>query len=276
MTGPGAAHTASGLCWTAGGRAVVDGVSFAVPPGSFTGLVGPNGSGKSTVLRLLAGLRRPTSGSALLDGRTITATKRREVARRLAFVAQETSADVEASVRDVVLLGRAPHRGRSATTGEDARAVERAMAAMDVSSLADRSWSSLSGGERQRVNIARALAQDTASLLLDEPTNHLDISHRLDLMELLAGSAVTVVAALHELDLAARYCDHLVLLDAGRVAASGPPAAVLTPELLRRVYRVRATVRDGPDGRPDLRLEPLRGRGAAGAASGRGTEPTGV
>ncbi|MFJ3496904.1 ABC transporter ATP-binding protein [Streptomyces sp. NPDC086091] len=276
MTGPGAAHTASGLCWTAGGRAVVDGVSFTVPPGSFTGLVGPNGSGKSTVLRLLAGLRRPSSGSALLDGRTISATKRREVARRLAFVAQETSADVEASVRDVVLLGRAPHRGRSATTGDDARAVERAMAAMDVSALADRSWSSLSGGERQRVNIARALAQDTASLLLDEPTNHLDISHRLDLMELLAGSAATVVAALHELDLAARYCDHLVLLDAGRVAASGPPAAVLTPELLRRVYRVRATVRDGPDGRPDLRLEPLRGRGATGAASGGGTQTSGV
>ncbi|MEW2495150.1 ABC transporter ATP-binding protein [Streptomyces nodosus] len=257
MRGPGIACAARSLEWTASGRAVVDDVSFDVPPGCFTGLVGPNGSGKSTVLRLLAGLRRPTSGHALLDGSDVAALKRREVARRLAFVAQETASDVDTTVSEVVMLGRSPHRGRSATTEDDVRAVGQAMAAMEVTALAERSWAGLSGGERQRVNIARALAQQTPVVLLDEPTNHLDISHRLGLMELLSRTDVTVVAALHELDLAARYCDRLVLLDAGRVVAAGPPATVLTPRLLEQVYRVRATVRLGPDGRPDLRLSPL-------------------
>ncbi|GHJ26921.1 ABC transporter ATP-binding protein [Streptomyces hygroscopicus subsp. sporocinereus] len=257
MRGPGTAHAARSLAWTASGRAIVDGVTFAVPPGRFTALIGPNGSGKSTVLRLLAGLRRPSSGHALLDGSDVTALKRRDVARRLAFVAQETVSDLDTTVSEVVMLGRAPHRGRSATTEEDIRAVGQAMAAMGVTALADRSWASLSGGERQRVNIARALAQQTPALLLDEPTNHLDISHRLDLMEMLSRTAATVVAALHELDLAARYCDHLVLLHAGRVVAAGPPITVLTPRLLEQVYQVRATVNQSPDGRPDVYLAPL-------------------
>ncbi|MGW2767351.1 ABC transporter ATP-binding protein [Streptomyces sp. NPDC001275] len=260
MRGPGTAHAARSLAWTASGRAIVDGVTFAVPPGRFTALIGPNGSGKSTVLRLLAGLRRPSSGHALLDGSDVTALKRRDVARRLAFVAQETVSDLDTTVSEVVMLGRAPHRGRAATTEEDNRAVGQAMAAMGVTLLADRSWASLSGGERQRVNIARALAQQTPALLLDEPTNHLDISHRLDLMEMLSRTDATVVAALHELDLAARYCDHLVLLHAGRVVAAGPPITVLTPRLLEQVYRVHATVNQGPDGRPDVRLAPLPGR----------------
>ncbi|MFH8410350.1 ABC transporter ATP-binding protein [Streptomyces sp. NPDC018019] len=257
MRGPEPALTARTLSWTANGRTVVDAASFVVPPGSFTGLLGPNGSGKSTVLRLLAGLLRPTSGSVLLGGDEVSALRRRTVARRLAFVPQETASDVEMSVRDVVLLGRAVHRGRWAGTGEDARVVERAMTAMDVAPLADRSWSALSGGERQRVNIARALAQDTAVLLLDEPTNHLDIGHRLDLMSRLAHMDTTVVAALHELDLAARYCDHLVLLHDGRVIAAGPTADVLTAERLERVYRVRATIGKNADGGPDIRLDPL-------------------
>ncbi|WP_369213860.1 ABC transporter ATP-binding protein [Streptomyces flavofungini] len=261
-TDPGIGYGAHRLRWTANGRAVVDGVTFTVPPGSFTGLIGPNGSGKSTVLRLLAGVRRPSEGHALLDGADVTTLRKRDAARRVAFVAQETSADIDMTAAQVVMLGRAPHQGRSATTEGDMHVVEVAMKAMGVQGLADRSWSTLSGGERQRVNIARALAQRTPALLLDEPTNHLDISHRLDLMAMLADTGTTVVAALHELDLAARYCDHLVLLDGGRVIAAGPPAEVLTPALLAQVYRVRATVSEGPDGRMDLRLAPLsEGRG---------------
>ncbi|MFD3486607.1 ABC transporter ATP-binding protein [Streptomyces sp. NPDC058665] len=255
MTGTG--HAARSLGWTVSGRAVVDGVTFTVPPGSFTGLIGPNGSGKSTLLRLLAGVHRPSAGQALLDGTDVTTLKRRAIARRLAFVAQETSPDVEMTVSQVVMLGRAPYRARPAGGGEDARAIERAMATMGVTALADRAWTTLSGGERQRVNIARALAQETPALLLDEPTNHLDVGHRLHLMDMLSRTGTTVVAALHELDLAARYCDHLVLLDAGRVIASGTPASVLTPPLLEQVYGVRATVREGPDGRMDVHLAPL-------------------
>ncbi|QQC93053.1 ABC transporter ATP-binding protein [Streptomyces alfalfae] len=260
--GPGAGMelAADRLRWTANGRAVVDGVTFTVPQGSFTGLIGPNGSGKSTVLRLLAGVRRPSAGRALLAGSDLWALKRREVARRAAFVAQETSTDIDMTAAQVVMLGRAPHYGRSATSEGDIRAVEEAMTTMGVRALADRSWSTLSGGERQRVNIARALAQETPVLLLDEPTNHLDVSHRLDLMERLSGSPTTVIAALHELDLAARYCDHLVLLDAGRVVASGRPAEVLTPPLLEQVYRVRGTVGEGPDGRMDVHLALLTHR----------------
>ncbi|MBT2897210.1 ABC transporter ATP-binding protein [Streptomyces sp. McG3] len=248
------------LEWTVSGRAVVDGVTFTVPPGSFTGLIGPNGSGKSTVLRLLAGVLRPSTGQALLDGTDVATLKRRCVARRLALVAQETASEVEMTVAQVVMLGRSPHHRRGAATDSDVRAVEQAMATMGVAALAERSWTTLSGGERQRASIARALAQETPALLLDEPTNHLDISHRLDLLEVLSHIDTTVVAALHELDLAARYCDHLVLLDAGRVVASGPPEAVLTPALLEQVYRVRATVGVGPDDRMNVHTAPLQRR----------------
>ncbi|UZI32785.1 ABC transporter ATP-binding protein [Streptomyces sp. VB1] len=245
------------LEWTVSGSAIVDGVTFTVPPGSFTGLIGPNGSGKSTVLRLLAGVRRPSTGHASLGGADVATLKRRCVARRLALVSQETASEVEMTVAQVVMLGRAPHHGRGAATASDVRAVDQAMATMGVAALAERAWTTLSGGERQRANIARALAQETPAILLDEPTNHLDISHRLDLLEVLSNIDTTVVAALHELDLAARYCDHLVLLDAGRVVASGPPESVLTTALLERVYRVRATVGVGPDGRMDVHMAPL-------------------
>ncbi|MFF3755377.1 ABC transporter ATP-binding protein [Streptomyces sp. NPDC002018] len=264
MNGGPTRHEARALEFRAGRRKLLDGITITLPAGRFTGLVGPNGSGKSTLLRLLAGLRVPSSGHALLNGGDVAATGRREVARRLAVVAQDVAVDVEMTVREVVSLGRAPHRGRSAASGaRDRDAVEKAMARTGVSALADRSWPTLSGGERQRVNTARALAQEPAGLLLDEPTNHLDIRHRLDLMEMLSRTGVTVIAALHELELAARYCDHLVLLDAGRVVAAGTPADVLTPRILEDVYQVRATVREDADGRLDLRLAPLPAQGRA-------------
>ncbi|WP_344748464.1 ABC transporter ATP-binding protein [Streptosporangium vulgare] len=198
-----------------------------MPAGRFTGLIGPNGSGKSTLLRLLAGLLRPRAGTVLLDGRRLGELPRREVARRLAVVAQEVSTDIDMTVADVVALGRIPHRSPLALIGRDdlrdARETEEALERCGLAGWGGRRWSTLSGGERRRVGIARALAQRPTELLLDEPTNHLDIHHQLDLLRMLSRAPATVVAALHDLNLAARYCDHLLLLEAGRLVASGPP-----------------------------------------------------
>ncbi|MGW4668346.1 ABC transporter ATP-binding protein [Streptosporangium sandarakinum] len=249
------------LTWSAGGTPVIDGITVSIPQGRLTGLLGPNGSGKSTLLRLLAGLLRPRAGTVLLDGRRLGELPRREVARRLATVAQETSTDIDMTVADVVMLGRVPHRrGLAMVSHDDPHDVletEKALARCGLAGWGSRRWSTLSGGERQRVNIARALAQDPTELLLDEPTNHLDIHHRLDLLQMLADTPATVVASLHDLNLAARYCDHLLLMEAGRLVASGPPAQVLTEQWMERVYRIRATVSLSPDGRPHLRYAPL-------------------
>lgn len=257
MTGQRAALCADRVTWVAGGRPVLDGVSLSAPAGRFTGLLGPNGSGKSSLLRLLAGLSHPTSGTVTLDGTGLARIPRRALARRMAFVPQETATDTDMTVLEAVLLGRIPHRrALAATSAEDLRLAQEQLARLGLGPLAHRRWTTLSGGERQRVGLARALTQQPTHLLLDEPTNHLDVNHRLDLMEHLATTPCTVVAALHELDLAARYCDHLVLLHEGRVVAAGPAEHVLTAPTVARVFRVRATVRPGPDGRPELRLGP--------------------
>ncbi|UBU18328.1 ABC transporter ATP-binding protein [Nonomuraea gerenzanensis] len=252
------------VTWTAQGRPIVDGITVEIPPGGLTGLLGPNGSGKSTFLRLLAGLLRPASGAVLLGGHDLRHLPRRDAARRLAVVAQEVSAEVELPVLDVVLLGRIPHRRRLAASAgaADLEHARRALRRCGVADLEQRRWSTLSGGERQRVNIARALAQEPTELLLDEPTNHLDIAHQLALLDLLAATPATVVTALHDLNLAAQYCDHLLLLREGRLVAAGSPGQVLTEETVERVYGVRAQVTRSDTGRPSLRFlspAPLRG-----------------
>ncbi|MEW1721858.1 ABC transporter ATP-binding protein [Streptomyces sp. NPDC093109] len=240
----------------AGGRLILDGVGLAPAPGSTLGLLGPNGSGKSTLLRILAGVLAPASGVVTLDGRPLADVGRRAVARRIAVVEQQTDTQVELTVRDVVRLGRIPHRRAwAAASAGDEAAVATALERTGLTGRADQSWHTLSGGERQRVQIARALAQDPRELLLDEPTNHLDIQHQLDLLNLVAALPVTTVIALHDLNLAAMYCDQIVVLRAGRVVAAGPPGDTLTEELIADVYGVRATVtREGPDGRPHVRF----------------------
>ncbi|MDA0184387.1 ABC transporter ATP-binding protein [Solirubrobacter phytolaccae] len=236
------------VSWSAGGRLIVDAVTLEVAPGSTLGLLGPNGSGKSSLLRLLAGLRRPSGGAVLLDEHDLRDLRRRHVARRLALVEQHAGTELDLCVLDIVRLGRIPHR-RAWTPDrpEDDRAVAAAIASTDLQDKLAQSWSTLSGGERQRVQIARALAQEPRELLLDEPTNHLDIHHQLDLLSLVAALPVTTVVALHDLNLAAMFCDQLVVLAAGRVVAAGTPAAVLTPELIQRVYGVRAVVTADPE-----------------------------
>ncbi|WP_215450429.1 ABC transporter ATP-binding protein [Streptomyces sp. ATCC 21386] len=238
------------------GRLILDGVSVAPRPGSVTGLLGPNGSGKSTFLRLLSGVLAPTSGVVTLDGRPLPDWGRRPVARRVAVVEQQADTLVELTVLDVVRLGRIPHRRAwTPATEADENAVRTALERTGLTDRADQPWHTLSGGERQRVQIARALAQEPRELLLDEPTNHLDIHHQLDLLHLVAELPVTSVVALHDLNLAAMYCDQVVVLRDGRVVAAGTPAATLTESLIADVYGVRATVtRPGSGDRPHIRF----------------------
>ncbi|WP_372396494.1 ABC transporter ATP-binding protein [Azospirillum sp. HJ39] len=242
------------------GRAVLHQVGFSVPPGILLGILGPNGSGKTTLLRCLAGLQAPSAGRIRIEGEDPRALRPVELARRLALQAQDSTAALGFTVRDVVGMGRLAHR-RSAFAGpgpEDPAIVEDALARLELTALADRPVERLSGGERQRTMVARALAQRPRILLLDEPTNHLDIHHRFALLDLLRGLGITVVATLHDIDLAARWCDRILLMKDGRLLSDAAPDAALTPERLAAVYRVAATVDRHPgNGRLRIDLSPL-------------------
>ncbi|MGW3428489.1 ABC transporter ATP-binding protein [Streptomyces melanosporofaciens] len=238
----------------ADGRLIVDGVTLTLRPGETLGLLGPNGSGKSTLLRLLAGILAPSAGVVTLDGRPLPRVGRRATARRIATVEQHAHTQTELTVREVVALGRIPHRRAwSSSTATDTRAVDAALERTGLTDRAGQSWHTLSGGERQRAQIARALAQEPYELLLDEPTNHLDIQHQLDLLDLVVGLPIATVIALHDLNLAAMYCDRLLVLREGHVVAEGTPRQVLTPSLIKQVYGVRADVTHDP-GHPVIRF----------------------
>ena len=233
--------------WLAEGRAIVESVSLAARPCETLGLIGPNGSGKSSLLRLLAGLRRVASGVVTLGDTEIGALPRRAVARRLAFVEQHGATEAPLTVRQVVALGRMPHRGPLEPWQDgDAAAVAAALATVGLAGWEARRWGTLSGGERQRVQIARALAQTPTELLLDEPTNHLDVRHQIDILGLVARLPLTAVVALHDLNLAAMFCDRLTVLQAGRLVALGPPEAVLTEPLIAEVFGVTVHVSRSP------------------------------
>ncbi|MGW5073093.1 ABC transporter ATP-binding protein [Rhodococcus sp. NPDC004095] len=229
--------------WSRGGNLVLDGVTVEPVPGETIGLLGPNGSGKSSLLGVLAGVHRPDSGRVLLDGSDIRSMRRRQIARRVATVEQHADTEVDITVADVVRLGRIPHRGAfGGDEAADSTAIEWALAHTGMTEHAHRRWHTLSGGERQRMQIARALAQEPDEILLDEPTNHLDIAHQLDILALVSELPMTSYIALHDLNLAAMFCDRVVVLAHGSVVAAGTPAEVVTEELVEHVYRVRATV----------------------------------
>ncbi|WP_157000781.1 ATP-binding cassette domain-containing protein [Agromyces laixinhei] len=241
--------------FTRPGRLIVDDVDVTVPTGALGALLGPNGAGKSTLLHLIAGIERADAGTLAFAGRDLAALRRRDRARRIALAEQETHDSPELRVDEVVALGRTPHLGAWSGPGDrDRTVVAEALALLGLESLASRGYGTLSGGERQRVNLARALAQEPELLLLDEPTNHLDVRAQLTSLELLRGlaeSGRTVLAALHDLGLAAAYADHVIVLDGGRVVASGAPAVVLEPGLIREVWGVEAEVLEHPStGRP--------------------------
>lgn len=222
-----------------GGVPVLSGVELIAETGSTVGLIGPNGSGKSTLLRVIYRALRPHTGTVLIDGIEVSALRGRDLAGRLAVVAQETPTETPITVADMVILGRSPWAGVvRGYSRADHTAAAAALHRVGARDLADRPFTALSGGERQRVLIARALAQQADHLLLDEPTNHLDIRYQHELLGLLGELPVTTVIVLHDLNLAARYCDRLVLLDSGRVAATGSVDEVLTSEVLEPVYGI--------------------------------------
>jgi iron complex transport system ATP-binding protein len=222
-------------------------VVLEVDRGDLVGVLGPNGSGKTTLLRLLGGVLAPASGSVTLEDRPLAEWSRREIARRVAFVPQETTAPFDFTVLDIVLMGRFPHLGAFALEGpEDLAIARRALEATGTAPFEDRRFSTLSGGEKQRVVIAGALAQGPALLLLDEPTASLDLGHQIEVQSLLrrlnADSGVTMVLSTHDLNLAAALCRRLVLLKDGQVVAAGPTEEVLTPDTVRELYHVEAEV----------------------------------
>ena len=237
-----------------GRRPVLDGVSMALAPGEVLGLAGPNGAGKTTLFRVATGVLRPERGRVLLSGEAAASLSRRALAQRVAVVPQDVAVPFPFTAGEVVLMGRSPHRrGPGFESAEDVERARQSLAELGIEELADRSMLELSGGERQLVLVARALAQEPAVLLLDEPTSHLDLRHRAVVLERVAAFAGSGGAALvvsHDLAVAARHCDRLALMAEGRIAACGPPAEVLTPELLRRVFAVEAEVFEAADGIP--------------------------
>jgi len=229
------------------GPDVVDEVTIEVPRGAIVGLLGPNGSGKTTFLRIASGTLSPRRGEIAVEGTPIEALSRRDLARRIAVVPQETHSTFDFTVLDIVLMGRYPHLGRFELEGaDDVRLAREALAATGTLALAARRFATLSGGEKQRVVIASALAQAAGILLLDEPTASLDLGYQLDIASLLARvnreRAVTLVVSTHDLNLAAALCTQLVLMKSGRVLAHGPTASVLTSAHVRALYGVDAEV----------------------------------
>ena len=251
MTDPDAALRAEGLTLGYDGTDIVHDLDVAIPDGEITVIVGANACGKSTLLRGLARLLKPRGGSVLLDGQAIQRLPTREVATRLGLLPQQPVAPGGITVAELVARGRHPHQRwfRQWSTDDEA-AVARALAATGVEDLASRAVDELSGGQRQRVWIALALAQGTPLLLLDEPTTYLDIAHQVEVLDLLArlneDEGRTIVLVLHDLNLACRYADRLVAMRAGRIAAEGPPAEVVTPELVAEVFDLACQVIPDP------------------------------
>ena len=237
------------------GRPVLEGVSLSVRSGELVGMIGPNGSGKSTLLKGISGTLRPTRGRIAIGGRDVASIGRGALARTLAVVPQSPTLPDDFGALEIVLMGRAPHLGLLRAEGSrDFAIVRGAMRATDTLELADRPIGELSGGERQRLVVARALAQEPSLLLLDEPTSHLDVHHQVRVMEILRAQVAQGLAALavfHDLNLAAQFCDRLLLLDHGRIVASGSPDEVITAEHVARVYGPGIVVTRHPtNGRP--------------------------
>jgi iron complex transport system ATP-binding protein len=237
----------------------LDGVSLTVTPGRLVAVAGPNGSGKTTLVRALLGHLPAEAGEALLDGTPVRQWKPAAIARGVGVVAQREEIVFPLTVRQTVLLGRYPHLGPLAAEGEaDRAAVEAALRRCDIEGLAERRVDSLSGGEWQRVRVARALAQEPRVLVLDEPSAALDVRHEMELFELIRGLVTAGIAGLvitHQLNLAARFADRIVLLTGGRVAADGAPDAVFRPEVLARVFEWPLAVTRLPDGAPQAFAE---------------------
>lgn len=241
---------ASGLDVAFGDKAILHGLDFEIENGQWTALLGPNGSGKTTLLRAISGLI-PFSGTLKLDGKDISAWSHRALARRVAFVRQTHTISFDFRVMDLVLLGRSPHKSMlSVYNHSDEQLASEALQRLDLTGFEQRSFHSLSGGEQQRVFLAQALVQEADLLILDEPTTFLDVHHQFEFLEhvrTMVEAGTTVIGAIHDLELAARFADRVMVLDRGHLKDSGAPAEVLTAELLASVFRMEARVESHAD-----------------------------
>ena len=226
-----------------GAQEILKGISIQSKEKEFIGLIGPNGSGKSTLLKCIYRTLKPDQGAVYLDGKELSTIRVKDSARKLAVVAQHNQYNFDFTVQEIVIMGRSPHKkALERDNAGDYAIVKEALQAVGMSEFADRSFSTLSGGEQQRVILARALAQQTPCLILDEPTNHLDITHQLQLLRIVKNLNVTVISAVHDLNIAAMFCDRIYALKDGRIAGEGTPESLLTPEFIREIYDVEAEV----------------------------------
>lgn len=232
-----------------GANEVLKGVSIEAGHKEFVGLIGPNGSGKSTLLKCIYRVLKPDCGAVFLDGSGLRDMSVKESARKLAVVAQHNYYNFDFSVMEVVLMGRSPHkRALERDNAKDYEITRKALMTVQMQDFAQRSFSTLSGGEQQRVILARALAQQTPCLVLDEPTNHLDITYQLQLLRIVKQLDLTVISAIHDLNIAAMFCDRIYVLQAGEIVAQGTPKSVLTKELIRDVYQVESEIVEDTEG----------------------------
>lgn len=226
-----------------GAQEILKGVSINGNTGEFIGIIGPNGSGKSTLLKCIYRILKPHAGQVFLDGEELSGISIRNSAKKMAVVAQHSYYNFDFSVMEVVLMGRAPHKKTmERDNAKDFQIAQKALETVEMEGFANRSFSTLSGGEQQRVILARALAQQTPCLILDEPTNHLDITHQIQLMKIVKNLKVTVISAVHDLNIAAMFCDRLYVLQDGEIVGQGTPQEVLTAEFIKKIYRVETEI----------------------------------
>lgn len=229
---------------------ILKGASIGAENKEFVGLIGPNGSGKSTLLKCIYRILKPDNGCIMLDGKPLQEMSYRSSAKKMAVVAQHNYYSFDFSVREVVLMGRSPHKKTmERDNAQDYEIVEDALKTVGMGKFADRNFATLSGGEQQRVILARALAQQTPYLILDEPTNHLDITHQLQLLRIVKNLDVTVISAIHDLNIAAMFCDRIYVLKAGEIIAHGTPREVLTRDLIKDIYQVETEIVEDSKGR---------------------------
>lgn len=222
-------------------KQILQNIQMSTDKAKMIGIIGPNGSGKSTLLKCIYRVLQPQSGAIFLDGKNVLDYSLKESAKKMAVVAQHHDSSFDFRVIEMVLMGRSPHKKLMEPDNQsDKEMAMEALERVDMKNFADRSFSSLSGGEKQRIVLARALVQDTPYLVLDEPTNHLDIKHQLHFMKIAKELKATVVSAIHDLNIAAMYCDQIVALKDGKILDMGPPEKVLTTEMIQTLYGVKA------------------------------------
>lgn len=236
-----------------GSKTILHDISLAIQDKEFVGIIGPNGSGKSTFLKCLYRVLQPSGGKIFFDGTEMSSLSHRDTALKMAVVAQHSTVNFDFSVLEMVLMGRSPYKGLlDRDQLDDYEIARHALAQVGLSDFESRNFNTLSGGEQQRVILARALAQRTECLVLDEPTNHLDIKYQLELMTIVKRLDATVVSAIHDLNLAAIYCDRIIALKDGHIVCSGTPQDVLSSDTIRHIYGVSAMVQTLPDGRLNI------------------------